>query len=139
MLQKCLFFILYMILITRGQANTVYVTATEKMTLTSPFILFKFTSDSTKIVNTVIATNTSSYIRRYDKFVITESTTEDRLNGTLTLKQGDWHYEIYELAVASLTPSGTPIEDGVCKVTDTSISNTIVESQQDTTYIEYNG
>jgi hypothetical protein len=125
-----------MIQITRGQANTVYVTVTELMTLTNPYILFKFTKESTNEINTVLVTNSSSYTRRYDKFVITESDTEDRLNGTLTLNGGEWHYEIYELSSASLTPSGTPIEDGSCKVTDNSLGNTYIENREANVYIE---
>ena len=125
-----------MIQITRGQANTITVTATEKVTLASPVFLFRFIKDSTLVENTVIATNTSAYTDRYDTFSITESDTENRANGALTLKAGDWHYEIYEQTGSGLTVTGNKLEDGVCKVTDNSLGTTYIEHREATTYVE---
>ena len=127
-----------MIQITRGQANTIYVTATELSSLTSPYFMIRFIKDSTLLDTSVVVTNTSSYTRRYDSFVVTESDTESRLTGTLKLNAGDWHYKIYEQSTASLTvgPNDNLLEDGVCKVTDTALGNTYVEHSQQTLYVE---
>ena len=128
-----------MIAITRGTANTVTVTATELITLTSPNFLFRFTNEATGTQNSCIASNTSSYTRRYDRFVITESTTEDRVNGTLKLLYaGFWKYEIFEQASATELNVTTQnlVEEGICQVTDSSIVNTWIENNVGDTYVE---
>lgn len=127
-----------MVEITRGQANTIYVTATELVTLSSPVFLFRFTNEATGTVNTCIGTNTSSYTRRYDKFTITESTTEDRANGTLSLLYaGFWKYEIFEQSDSTLiVGSQSLVEEGICQVIDTAILTTWIQSGNGDTYVE---
>jgi len=88
--------------IAQGQANTVVVTASERKTIESPYWLLAFTSEVTNETNTCICANTSGYIDRYDKFTVTESGTEDRVNGTLSLKpEGIWTLKVYEQSSSS--------------------------------------
>lgn len=88
--------------LTQGTANTVVVTATEEKTLSSPYWLLVFTSEVTNEYNSCICSNTSSYTDRYDKFTVTESGTQDRTNGTLTLQpEGLWTLEVYEQSSSS--------------------------------------
>lgn len=109
-----------MILITRGQANTVTLTLNEKVTLSSPKFLFRCINQVTKSAKTFIATDTSSYPYRYNEFTITESDSESLLNGTVQLKPpGLWRYEVYEQSSTTnldYTLSDNRVETGILRV-----------------------
>ncbi len=126
--------------IARGTANTFDITVTERVSLTNPYFLFEFTNEATSTQNTCIASNTSSYTRRYDRFSITESGTEDRVNGTLTLAYaGFWRYRVFEQSSSTnltVTANLTLLEEGICRVTDTSIADTYIEQNNADTYVE---
>lgn len=85
-----------MILLEKGQSNTVYLTLTERVTLTSPTYLFRFTNSTTLDEKAFIVADTSTYDYRHNKFTIIESSSEDLLNGTVSLTEGTWEYEVYE-------------------------------------------
>lgn len=124
--------------ITRGSANTVVFTLTERVTLDSPYFLVKVNSRSTNITKRfILPANASGSTSRYDQFTITESTTEDLPNGTVSLTAGDWSYKIYEQASATNLNENlatTLIEDGILRVLGS--SDTYVDSEQTTTYID---
>jgi mannitol-1-phosphate/altronate dehydrogenase len=128
-----------MISITRGQANTFDVTLTEKTLLSAPVYLFRFTNEATNTQNTCIATDSSSFTRRYNRFTITESTSENRTNATLTLAYGGfWRYEIYEQTSTTDLVVGpqNKVEDGDCQVTDSSVLDTYISQTNADTYVE---
>ncbi len=87
-----------MLLVNRGQNNTLIMTLAEKTTLTSPYYLMRLVNDTTRAVKTVIlAANLSSYTYRYDQFTLTESSTEILTSGTVELKPtGFWTYSVYQ-------------------------------------------
>ena len=87
-----------MLLINKGANNTLILTLTEKVTLSSPTFLFKFTNDVTKQSKRFIAADLSAHTNRYNEFLITETSgTEILTSGTITLNPtGFWHYEVYE-------------------------------------------
>lgn len=79
-----------MLYITRGDTTRVAVTLYEKQTLTSPYWLWRFVSDSTnEEVSAVIAEVSNNYKQRSNMFDITEGT-------TVTLPEGIYTYYIYE-------------------------------------------
>ena len=106
-----------MINIERNSANEIALTLTEKGTAT--YYLFKFQSDNTEAVKYCVATDSSAYPERFNKFVITEQTSPDNLNAEVELPtEGQWRYWVYANSSASnLDPSGlTELESGIVKV-----------------------
>ena len=109
-----------MINIERNSANTLALTLKERGTAT--YYLFKFQSDNTESVKYCIATDSSSYPNRYNKFVITEQTSPDNTNAQVEMTtEGQWRYYVYANSSSSnLDPTGlTELESGIVKVTGT--------------------
>ena len=109
-----------MINIERNSANEIALTLTEKGTAT--YYLFKFQSDNTEAVEYCIATDSSLYTDRFNKFTITEQTSPDNLNAEVELPtEGQWRYFVYANSSSSnLDPTGlTELESGIVKVTGT--------------------
>ena len=109
-----------MINIERNSANEIALTLTEKGT--AAYYLFKFQSDNTEAVEYCIATDSSSYPERFNKFTITETSTPDNLNAEVELPtEGQWRYFVYANSSATnLDPTGlTELESGIVKVTGT--------------------
>ena len=110
-----------MINIERNSANEIALTLTEKGT--AAYYLFKFQSDNTEAVEYCIATDSSLYPERFNKFTITEQTSPDNLNAEVELPtEGQWRYFVYANSSSSnLDPTGlTELESGIVKVTGTS-------------------
>jgi|TARA_R100000084_G_scaffold109068_1_gene73810 hypothetical protein len=123
--------------ITRNSANTVALTLTEKGTAT--YYLFKFQSDNTEEVEYCVATDSSAYPERFNKFVITEQTSPDNLAAQIELPtEGQWRYFVFANSSASnLDPDGlTELESGIVKVTGTSTPVTSY-SGGNSTYVVY--
>ena len=109
-----------MINIERNSANEIALTLTEKGT--AAYYLFKFQSDNTEAVEYCVATDSSSYPERFNKFTITETSTPDNLNAEVELPtEGQWRYFVYANSSSSnLDPTGlTELESGIVKVTGT--------------------
>jgi len=91
-----------MIYITKGQANTVVLTLNEKATATAHDWLFEFVNDVTGQTVAFTAFEQSNSTSRYNMFTITESTTQNLYNGTITLSDaGFWTYTVFEMAQTS--------------------------------------
>jgi hypothetical protein len=104
--------------IERNSANEIALTLTEKGT--AAYYLFKFQSDNTEAVEYCIATDSSLYPDRFNKFTITETSTPDNLNAEVQLPtEGQWRYFVYANSSATnLDPTGlTELESGIVKVT----------------------
>ena len=109
-----------MINIERNSANEIALTLTEKGT--AAYYLFKFQSDNTEAVEYCIATDSSLYPERFNKFTITETSTPNNLNAEVELPtEGQWRYFVYANSSSSnLDPTGlTELESGIVKVTGT--------------------
>lgn len=109
-----------MINIERNSANTLALTLKERGTAT--YYLFKFQSDNTESVKYCIATDSSAYPNRYNKFTITEQTSPDNTNAQVEMTtEGQWRYYVYANSSSSnLDPTGlTELESGIVKVTGT--------------------
>ena len=92
-----------MININQGEANTVVLTLSENVTLSTPYYLFEFTNaQATSIIKRFNASDTSCNTTRFNEFTITEDSTEDLDNGTVELKyEGQWYYTVYEVSTAT--------------------------------------
>jgi len=106
--------------IERNSANEIALTLKERGTAT--YYLFKFQSDNTEAVEYCIATDSSSFPNRYNRFTITEQTSPDNLNAQVEMTtEGQWRYYVYANSSSSnLDPTGlTELESGIVKVTGT--------------------
>lgn len=129
-----------MIRITKGQANTVIVTTTEKGT--ALHYLFAFENLTSMVTQYCIADDTSAYRDRYNAFTITETATPTPTNAQVTLTlEGEYRYVIYGQASASnLNPAGlTAFESGMCIVTGTTTATPTYTGNDAQTFAVYNG
>lgn len=82
-------------------------------------------TDARKVKTFILGPDLSGYTDRFNKFVITESSTEVLTSGTVELKPtGIWYWEVYEqLSGTNLNVNAcdnqTPLESGEAKVTGT--------------------
>lgn len=90
-----------MIYIIKGQANTVVLTLDEKATTSTHDWLFEFINDVTGDIKLFTGFDISSTKTRFNKFIITESLTENVYNSTISLESGYWSYTVYEMAQTS--------------------------------------
>ena len=83
-------------IITQGTNNYFYCTVTEKQTLSNPYFLFEFTPRS-GAAKRFIAFDSSQFTTRFNKFLITESTSEVLTSGTVNLAEdGEYKYRVWE-------------------------------------------
>ena len=109
-----------MINIERNSPNEIALTLKERGTAT--YYLFKFQSDNTEAVEYCIATDSSSFPNRYNRFTITEQTSPDNLNAQVEMPtEGQWRYFVYaNVSSSNLDPTGlVELESGIVKVTGT--------------------
>ena len=84
-------------IIRRSNNSTLVFTLKEKQTLTSPYWLWRFVSDTTNVeVTAVIAEVSNNYKERSNLFDITEGV-------TVTLIEGIYTYYVYEQASSNNT------------------------------------
>ena len=107
-----------MIQISKNAINIIIVTLTEAVTLSVPVFLFEFKNDQDNTLNYFIAADVSDFTERYNKFLVTEKTLPDPLDGEVELElTGFYSYRIFEqLSSTNLDPTlcdnTTPLEVG---------------------------
>ena len=114
-----------MINIERNSPNEIALTLKERGTAT--YYLFKFQSDNTENVKYCVATDSSAFPNRYNRFTITEQTSPDNLNAQVELPtEGQWRYFVYaNVSSSNLDPTGLlELESGIVKVTGTTTPTT---------------
>jgi hypothetical protein len=125
-----------LIKIAKDTVNAVYLTLTEKVTLSSPKFLFVFQNDITNVYYYFIAADTSSYTYRYNKFSIEEKEDGDPLLGEIELPEtGFYNYTIYEQeSSTNLDPDNATgiVEIGKVLVTDTETEANVYDGQTKT-------
>ena len=98
-------------------SNVVVLTLSEKITISSPNFLFEFINNQTQIKYYCIASDTSLYPERYNKFnIIVKTTTPNPLVGEIKIPLGDeYTYNVYEQSNnTNLDPSGlNVVENGL--------------------------
>ena len=97
-----------MILINKNSVNKIALTLTEKSELLSydntntligtSYNLFVFENEGKDQQKIFTADDVSPYKERYNEFILTETDTEDLLNGSIHLegRTSQWSYKIYE-------------------------------------------
>jgi len=86
-----------MILLNRGSANTVNISLSDLSTIENPVYLFEFISGQKNVSYTFLAADISLFPERYNRFLITETTSPDNLNGEVELDHlGLYDYSVYE-------------------------------------------
>jgi len=119
-----------MITITRGTANTIILTLTEKVSIGNPVFLFVFTNDQTRQAYSCIAADQSEFTYRYNEFSITETASPNLLTGQVSLPSpGEYHYSVYQqTSTTNLDPTLAEglLETGklVVLITDYDTNNT---------------
>lgn len=114
--------------ITKGATNTLYFTLKEKATLTSPVYLFEIIHQVDLTPIYFIATDTSSYPNRINKFSVVEGTNDPTNGQIICTNTGQYNYRIFEQSSSSnLNPANTTsiVETGIIKVEGTAVSYTV--------------
>lgn len=126
-----------MIWITKGQANDVTVTLTEKGT--ASHYLFRFQNRMTFADSYCVEQDTSPYTDRYNQFSITETASPTATDGEVELDAGQYKYWVYANSSSSnLDPDGLDVlETGMCTVVGT--VTTFTEYDNNPNWVEYNG
>ena len=93
-----------MIKFNKSATNNVVVTLKENSTVVNPIYLFKFVSQQTLVSYYFIATDTSAYKDRFNRFTVVEKPGANTLNGEVTLgSQGYYDYKVYQTNLANTT------------------------------------
>lgn len=123
-----------MIHLTKDSTQFIYLTLTEKQTLTSPNYLFRFVNRETRAEVTFVllfAADTSLFKNRYNKFSI------DVNKYFGWADAGEWLYYIYEQTSQynkDYTEANGLLEEGLMRLNNNS-TFTYVEHSVDNTYI----
>jgi VCBS repeat-containing protein len=117
-----------MVVINKGQSNTVTVTLKEKTTISNAYYLWEWISKASGEKKYCIQPiDLSAYKDRYNQFTITEKANPNPIAGEVTLTiTGEWTYNVYEQASATnLSPTGkTIVESGIVQVIGTATTDT---------------
>ena len=123
-----------MIHLTKDSTQFIYLTLTEKQTLTSPNYLFRFVNRETRVEITFVllfASDVSIFKNRYNKFSI------DVNKYFGWADAGEWLYYVYEQTSQYnkyYTEATGLLEEGLMRLNNNS-SFTYVEHSVDNTYI----
>lgn len=123
-----------MLLINKGQTNSLVVTVSENVTLPAPVFLLRFVCDLTNKEYAFILPNVSTHQNRFDEFIFIEGTTG------LLESTGFYHYYIYEQSSAvniDYKLSGACLEVGKLLVVDGSNKEPVVAYDKEDKYKTY--
>lgn len=100
-----------MLLITKGEIKSWYLTLTEKVTISNPFFLFSLTHRQTERQYNFILEDISGFPERYNQFLVDESDYD--------FFEGEYNYEVYaQISSTNTNPSlaDEQVEEGLLKV-----------------------
>lgn len=138
-----------MIRFQKSAINNVVVTLYENSTVPYPIYLFRLTNQQTNVDYYFIASDTTEYVTRYNRFEVEETEDADTLNGEVTLgNEGYYNYTVYQTTLASTDGLNTAedaipyilktVENGLVWV-DIPERETITYTPEENTTIVYNG
>ena len=115
-----------MIVINKGEVNTLIFTLYEKTTISDYTYQFTFRNETTKEEREIELEDTSDYQYRYNQFVIDEGSTTE-----LTFDVGEWTY-----TVEAVNDDGSEVvETGIMQVKQTAaVDTTYQTTATNTTY-----
>jgi hypothetical protein len=127
--------------LTTNTTQNVYLTLTEKVTLTNPKFLFEFINNESQSKYYCISSNLSTHKGRFDVFSIQVMTSPNNLIGQISLSVGEYDYNVYEqTSTTNLNPSGlNKLENGKCIVFNSSPSTTTEYNGASLTDVIYEG
>jgi len=123
-----------MIVLTKGETQTIYFTATENCLLTNPYFLLYFINRVTQEVVTFVGTN-ESLTARYDAVTF-------HINDYFRYSEtGFWTYNIYEQStnINNGIVGLNKVEDGYMYLNPATEFVPIKYDEQSNTFITYNG
>lgn len=130
-----------MLRVIKDSVNILTVTVTEKATVSNPIYLFKFVNQTSNVSYWFISSDTSNFKQRYNKFLLTEKTNANTLNGEVTLGlQGFYDYEIYQtnLANTSGLSSAEDAIENIVKTVEVGIVEVLFDAEEYAKYeVEY--
>ena len=120
-------------------SNVVVLTLSEKVTIATPKFLFEFINNQTQQKYYCIASDTSLYTDRYNKFtIVVKTTTPSPLIGEIQIPLGDeYTYNVYEqVSSTNLVPTGlNVVENGLMTYDKTMTSR--IQNESTLTRIAY--
>lgn len=100
-----------MIQFEKAHTNSIVVTVTENATVANPIYLFRFTNQQTNVDYYFIATDTSIYKERFNKFSVIDKANPNTLNGETQLgNAGYYDYEISQTSLSSTSGLTTALD-----------------------------
>jgi hypothetical protein len=121
------------ILIERSSQNIVALTLSEFTTITGANYIFVFTYTTTGTEKIFTCPDISPAVTRYNKFMITETETEDLFNGEVNLEHvGFWNYKVYQTDTSSPVDlddiqESNLVEQGIVKVIEDLTAGNILD------------
>ena len=127
--------------VTKNSNSVLVFTLSEKVTLTNPYYLFSLKGQTEMNPINFIVEDTSDYIERYNKFLVTETSgTQTLTSGVVTLGDaGFYEYAIYEQVSSTnleIVNTTSLLEIGLIKVVGTTGTVQAYDNQSKT-YITY--
>ena len=121
-----------MLILTKEQTTTVYVTPLENTDVIYSYFYFKFTNRVTQSIVEETYTNLSSF-SRYQKFNI------DAAGTFIDQETGFWTYEIYGSDGNILAPVGPLLESGYMYLNPEETYEPTTYNEQSNEFLTYNG
>ena len=127
--------------INKNSNSVLVFTLSEKVTLTNPYYLFSLKGQTEMNPINFIVADTSDYIERYNKFLVTETSgTQTLTSGVVTLGDaGFYEYAIYEQTSSTnleIVNTTSLLEIGLIKVVGPTGTVQAYDNQSKT-YITY--
>lgn len=109
-----------MLKIQKDQANNITCTLSEKTTIAPVYYYLEAISkenDTSKAV--YLGVDSSTATERYNRFSITEASTDDLDNGQINLDSGEYNYKAWECSAQDFTTKVSVVESGLLVVEGT--------------------
>jgi hypothetical protein len=119
--------------VIKDSLNILTVTVTEKSTVSNPIYLFKFVNQTSNVSYYFISSDTSQFKQRYNKFLLTEKTNANTLNGEVTLGlQGFYDYEIYQTNLANTSGLSSAVDaiENIVKTVEVGVVEVLFDTEE---------
>jgi hypothetical protein len=119
--------------VIKDSENILTVTVTEKATVSNPIYLFKFVNQTSNVSYYFISSDTSQFKQRYNKFLLTEKSNANTLNGEVTLGlQGFYDYEIYQTNLANTSGLSSAVDaiENIVKTVEVGVVEVLFDTEE---------
>lgn len=109
-----------MLKIQKDQANNITVTLSENTTIAPVYYYLETISKANNVSKAVyLGADSSTNTERYNRFTITEASTDDLDNGQINLASGRYDYKAWECSAQDFTTKVSVVESGLIVVDGT--------------------